>query len=97
LGTVVILGLASGGQLPLVGAIISARFGPAAFGTVMGLFYLCIRPVALAAPLAGWLRDTFGSYDYLFLGGLVVALLCAPAMLGVMAPSRPAAGKRPAG
>jgi MFS family permease len=97
LGTVVILGLASGGQLPLVGAIISARFGPAAFGTVMGLFYLCIRPVALAAPLAGWLRDTFGTYDYLFLGGLVVALLCAPAMLGVMAPSRPSRGRETAG
>src|SRR5690606_29944422 len=65
LGTVMTLGLAAGGQLPLIGAIISARFGPAAFGSVMGLFYFCIRPVALAAPLAGWLRDTFGSYDYL--------------------------------
>lgn len=78
--TIFLLGLSSGGQLPLVGAIISSQFGPAAFGTVMGLFYLCIRPLALAAPAAGWIRDTFGSYDPLFLGVLVWALISAPAI-----------------
>ncbi len=79
--TMVILGLAAGGQLPLIGVMISRHFGAAAFGSVMGMFYLCIRPVAFAAPLAGWIRDTFGSYDYFWLGGLTIALVCAPVML----------------
>ncbi|MGE0388312.1 MAG: MFS transporter [Gammaproteobacteria bacterium] len=75
-----VLGFATGGQLPLAGAMIGRYFGPLAFGSVMGLFYLCIRPIAFSGPIGGWVRDTFDTYDYFWLGGLVVALLCSVPM-----------------
>ncbi|MEK7216804.1 MAG: MFS transporter, partial [Chloroflexota bacterium] len=67
---IVMIGLSAGGQLPLAGAMIGRYFGPLSFGSVMGLFYLCIRPVAFGGPIGGWVRDRFGSYDYFWLGGL---------------------------
>jgi MFS family permease len=75
---IVILGVAAGGHLPLVGAMIGRHYGALAFGSAMGLFYMCIRPVAFGGPVVGWIRDTFGSYDYFFIIGLLVALACAP-------------------
>jgi MFS family permease len=74
----IILGLGSGSNLPLIGIMISRNFGAAAFGTVMGLFYLCLRPVSLAAPIAGWVRDTFGSYDWFWIGVMILAIVAAP-------------------
>jgi MFS family permease len=81
--TMVMFGLGSGSHFPLIGIMISRSFGAAAFGTVMGLFYLCIRPVSLAAPIAGWVRDTFGTYDYFWIGVIVLALLTAPLIIFV--------------
>ncbi|MET0378577.1 MAG: MFS transporter [Spongiibacteraceae bacterium] len=80
---VFLMGMASGGQAPLMGAMISQHFGPLAFGSVMGLYLLCIRPVAFAAPLAAWVRDHTGSYDYFWLGGLAVTVLLSPLILRV--------------
>jgi MFS family permease len=75
---IIMLGLSAGGSLPLAGAMIGRHFGALAFGSAMGLFYLCIRPVAFGGPIGGWVRDTFGSYDY-FLGfSLLLILALAP-------------------
>jgi MFS family permease len=74
----IILGIGSGSHIPLIGIMISRNFGSAAFGTVMGLFYLCLRPVSLAAPIAGWVRDTFGSYDWFWIGVMILAIVAAP-------------------
>ena len=78
------LGLGAGGVLPLIAASVAARFGPAAFGRVMGLlapFTAC----AAAGPLAaGYLRDSTGSYSAawtVFLGVVSLSLL-ALALLG---------------
>jgi MFS family permease len=90
---VVLLGIASGGQAPLMGAMIGQYFGPLAFGSVMGLYLLCIRPVAFAAPLAGWVRDSFGSYDYFWLGGVAVSLLLSPLIILIRV--RPAVAATP--
>jgi MFS family permease len=75
---IVMLGLSAGGSLPLAGAMIGRHFGALAFGSAMGLFYLCIRPVAFGGPIGGWIRDIFGSYDYFLIIGLLIALAFAP-------------------
>jgi MFS family permease len=58
-----LLGFAAGGYLPLLGAIIGSRFGPAAFGQVMGLVGPFTMLAAVGPWVAGYLRDTSGSYD----------------------------------
>ncbi len=75
MAAIVMLALVSGGLMPIQGAMISHFFGPLAFGSVLGLFSLFIRPVAFAGPLGGWIRDTQGSYDLYWLGGMVVSLV----------------------
>lgn len=72
-----LLGLATGGFLPLIGAIVAGRFGHLAFGRVMGLLGPFTMPVAvLGPPLAGVIFDVTGSYVRafeLFLGMIVIA------------------------
>ncbi|MBI1179520.1 MAG: MFS transporter [Alphaproteobacteria bacterium] len=73
-----VMGVAQGGFLPLLGCIVGTRFGPHAFGRVMGLVGL-FTPICAAGPwLAGRLRDIDGSYDLviqIFLALLVPALV----------------------
>lgn len=77
------LGIGSGGYLPLIGMMISRHFGVLAYGSVVGLFLMCTRATVLAPPGAGWVRDHFGSYDYFWIGALLLFALCAPAILFV--------------
>lgn len=77
----VLIGLASGGFLPLMGAIIGSRFGPKAFGRTMGLLGPFLQPLALIGPpLAAWVYDTRGSYNAAFELFLVVLVLAAGVM-----------------
>ena len=89
----VAFGIGSGSNLPLIGVMVSRNFGAVAFGAVMGLLYLCIRPVALAAPLAGWVSDRFGSYDYFWMAMLILCLVCSPAIYFVRDHGHPPGGK----
>ncbi|HPG25967.1 MAG TPA: MFS transporter, partial [Myxococcota bacterium] len=74
----VLLGISSGGMLPVWGALVAAVFGVARFGQVMGL----MGPVIglLVAPgytVAGAIREATGSYVpvlQVFIAVLVVAL-----------------------
>lgn len=68
-----LLGFAAGGFLPLLGAIVGSRFGPASFGQVMGLLGPFMTISALGPLIAGRLREATGSYD--------LVLLCFIAML----------------
>lgn len=73
-----LLGFAGGGFLPLLGAIIGSRFGPAAFGQVMGMVGPFTTLAAIGPWIAGYVRDTSGSYDVawqLFLLVLIPAAL----------------------
>jgi MFS family permease len=87
---VLLVGLAGGGILPLLGVVFSARFGVAAFGRVMGLVMLVITFGAVGPMLAGWVYDLTGSYDGAFLafiglfvpGVVLMRRLPAPAALG---------------
>jgi MFS family permease len=77
---VVMIGLSVGGQLPLAGILIGRIFGSIAFGSAMGLFYLCTRPVAFGGPIGGWARDYFGSYDVFWMGAIVAIVIFTPAL-----------------
>jgi len=81
------LGLASGGILPLWGAMLGTAFGTEVFGRVMGLMSLVITaPVLLSPLLAGRVFDVTGAYhrvfEIFFVGTLLATapLLRLPAM-----------------
>lgn len=77
-GTSALLGVAAGGMLPLIGAVIGVRFGPGGFGRVMGLMVSLLLLSSVGGPVAGWLRDVYGTYDLalqILLGGTALAVL----------------------
>ena len=62
------LGLATGGMLPLWGLLVGRYFGPASFGRVLGMTNFVMVPLtATSAPLAGWVFDRTGNYDAIFI------------------------------
>ena len=75
-----LLGASAGGFLPLLGAIISARFGTLAFGRVMGL----VGPFTMLAAVGPWwaarVRDQVGSYDPAW---PVLTVLLLPAAIAI--------------
>lgn len=71
-----LLGVAAGGFLPLLASAVSARFGVAAFGRVMGLVGPFTTLAALGPWLAGYIRDVSGGYD---MAWMVMGLLLVPA------------------
>lgn len=76
------MGFAAGGFLPLLGAIIASRFGPKAFGRTMGLIGPFLTVNAFAPQLAGWMRDTTGSYDVAF--QIMVALMIPVSLVMIL-------------
>lgn len=78
LGISALGGFASGSVLPLMGIIVSSHFGAASFGHVVGLLTLFLSLGAVAPWLAGYLRDSQGSYDNAWLIFLCMILISAP-------------------
>ena len=59
-----LIGLSSGGFTPLIGATIASRFGPAAFGRIMGLMNPFTLGLGLfGPPVTGFIFDETQSYD----------------------------------
>jgi MFS family permease len=75
-----LLGIAAGGFLPLLAAVVSTRFSISAFGQVMGMVGPFTTLAALGPWFAGYVRDTTGSYDTAW---IIFALLMAPAMFAM--------------
>ena len=62
-----VFGLGMGGMMPLWGTLIGACFGRRSFGRVMGLMSPMLLPIQiLGVPFAGYVYDTYGSYDLAF-------------------------------
>ncbi len=77
-------GVALGGVLPTVPALITARFGAARVGAVMGWSYALIGVALIAAVLStGIVFDLTGSYRPGFAGLLVFALVLAAIAVAV--------------
>ena len=63
-----LLGFAGGGMIPMHAFVNSYYFGAVAVGKVTGFHSPMLLPAGLfAAPLAGWVIDTSGSYGTVFL------------------------------
>jgi MFS family permease len=96
-----LLGFAAGGFLPLMGAIVGSRFGPASFGQVLGLLGPFTTVSALGPLLAGALREITGSYDaalYVFLALIVPGVLAMAFLERLPLPSTaPAPSRSPTG
>ena len=75
----IFLGLATGGMLPVWGAMIAAIFGVKSYGRVMGAMSPLIALLVMPGPkICGRLFDIYGNYSnsfYLFTGVLVASLL----------------------
>jgi MFS family permease len=80
LGICTLLGFAAGGFLPVMGAIVSSRFGAAAFGQVLGMLGPFTTLSAIGPPLAGWLRQASGSYDSALIAFAVIMIPAVAAM-----------------
>ncbi|HJN50715.1 MAG: MFS transporter [Pseudomonadales bacterium] len=80
LGSSVLIGLATGGILPLMGVIYASRFGTASFGRVYGLVNMFLTIGAFGPLLAGWIYDLSSSYDDAF---TLFLLLLIPAAVGM--------------
>ncbi len=78
-----LLGFVAGGFLPLIGAMVSHNFDIRNFGQVMGLIGPFTALSAIGPWLAGYLRDTGGSYDaaWLLMGALLVPSAAATALM----------------
>lgn len=70
----VLLGIASGGLIPVQGVVFVARFGLASFGKVMGLVMLVMVVGSLGSVYAAWIYDLVGSYHYAFVSFIVMTL-----------------------
>jgi cyanate permease len=85
LGGAAILGIASGGLLPVIASLTAARFGVASFGRVSGLFSPLMAVTTVGAVLVGHLRDTMGSFEPAF---RILVLLTAPLIFAVLLAGR---------
>jgi len=74
-----ILGLSTGGMLPVWGALLAAIFGTASYGRVMGLMMpLIVLIVIPGYSLAGYLSDQSGSYGLCFIIFSAVIVMSMP-------------------
>lgn len=72
--TAVLLGIASGGLIPIMGVVFVARFGLASFGKVIGLVTLVMATGSLGSLYAAWIYDLFGDYRYAFISFIGLTL-----------------------
>ena len=73
-----IMGLGSGGLIPLKGALLADIFGSENVGRTLGVSAPFIAAYGFGPVYAGWVRDTTGSYFPALYTLLVLAALAAP-------------------
>jgi sugar phosphate permease len=81
-GFVIFYGFGRGAQITVMPPLIREYFGPGNFGTIFGLTSIFITVgVITTPPLAGWVFDTRGVYDPIWLIFCGVSMLAAIIML----------------
>jgi MFS family permease len=81
-GFVIFYGFGRGAQITVMPPIIREHFGPGNFGTIFGLVSIFITVgVITTPPLAGWVFDTRGVYDPIWLIFSGVSMLATIVML----------------
>jgi len=94
-----VVGMVAGGVFPVVGVMVVRSFGPLVFARIMGMMMPpLIIAMAIAPVIAGWVRDSTGSYNtafaycaalMLFSGVAVFTLRLDPMMPGAPAADLP--------
>jgi len=70
------IGFFAGGASPLWSVLLAKIYGPQNFGRVMGLMTPLLMPgTLLAPPLFGYIFDRTGSYDYAFIGYIILLVV----------------------
>ena len=85
---IIVYALSVGGILPLRAAIIREYFGAERFGTIFGLSHTFAMATAVGPPLVGWVVDTRGVYDPIWLIFSVVVLAGVVLMLIIPPPPK---------
>ncbi len=96
---IIFFGVGYGGPIPMASALVREYFGSVRLGTILGLIMGVMTVGTMIGPLlAGWIYDTFGSYQgawFAFVGVAVagvVSMVTAPSARHTM----PTAGKQEA-
>jgi MFS family permease len=92
LAACLLLGLATGGMLPLWSLIVGQVFGQASVGRALGLTNLVMVPLtAAASPLAGWSYDLTGGYRTAIFASMALLALATALIALLPGPERGAA------
>ncbi len=88
---IVLMGLAGGGMMPVMGVIIASRYGPTNFGRVNGMLSPFTMVFAFGPVLIGYLREWVGSYEpiYMLLMVLLIPTVLGAFFLGTATPEVP--------
>jgi MFS family permease len=94
----VIFGAAYGGVMPLYAVLAREYFGQRVLGSVLGAAAMASSVGMALGPLAGgWLFDSFGVYDWLYIGSMLIGLAAVAVALAFPPfPSRQTAAPLPA-
>ena len=86
---VMIMGLGLGGTIPLMNSTFAIAFGNTNFGKARGLVGPFMVPMQItAAPLSGWLYDTYGNYTLAFSINVVLCVIAGIVVLFLHLPNR---------
>ena len=87
--SVIVMGLGLGGTIPLMNSTFAIAFGNSNFGKARGLVGPFMVPMQItAAPLSGWLYDTFGNYTLAFSINVVLCIIAGIVVLFLNLPNR---------
>ena len=87
--SVIVMGLGLGGTIPLMNSTFAIAFGNSNFGKARGLVGPFMVPMQItAAPLSGWLYDTFGNYTLAFSINVVLCIIAGIVVLFLHLPDR---------
>lgn len=83
-------GLSLGAGTPLMILILGRYYGRMAFGLVLGTTLALLAPMRLISPVyCGWIYDTTGSYNTVFLSFVVMSALSTIILLFLRPPEKP--------
>jgi MFS family permease len=75
-------GFGYGGMNPLRNGLLAMVFGRKSFGEIAGLLRTAMLPLGIVGmPLAGWIFDTYQSYDRAFIAFAILYLVCLIGLL----------------
>ncbi len=78
------LGIGYGGYVPLIPSLVKQHFGITHFGTIYGFVTgIAMLGSVLGPPLAGWVFDTYGNYQGIWLAMAGLSVVAIVSMLTI--------------